>query len=285
MKNEKFWTILKLLRYHQWIKNLFLLIPLIFSTQFLDPYKIFLCVMAIISFSMVASTVYIFNDLNDIEEDKLHPRKKNRPLASGLIQPIKAKIIAILILITALTIAFLINWQFFIIVIFYIILNILYTIIGKKQPIWDILILASFYIIRVIGGGFAISVPITSWLLLTTFFAALFLGSGKRYIELLTHGKKSRKVLENYSEDFLKYTLYLSSFCTILFYSIYSMTKSFYFELSIVFVVTGFLMYFYSLFGNKIHEDPVSALIENKSMFVISALWGIYIFILLILKL
>lgn len=271
----------KLIRIHQWIKNFFLVIPLIFSGDFIYLDKDIRVVIGFFAFCFLASSMYIMNDINDVEEDRKHSTKKYRPIASGEISIKKALFIAMALFLGSILLSTLLSYSYIAVLLLYLVLNLIYTHYTKHIPVWDILFLASFYIVRIFAGGVAIDVNLSSWLFLTAFFATLFIGSGKRYVELATNGKSSRKVLSFYSHEFLNYCLALSSFCTILFYTLYTTTKSFYFQISSVFVVVGFLNYFFLLYRKDIHEDPVSALLKSKSMFLVLAGWLVYVLILL----
>jgi 4-hydroxybenzoate polyprenyltransferase len=273
------------MRVHQWLKNFFIFLPLIFSSEFLILSQDLKNILAFISFCFMASCVYILNDIKDVEDDRKHDTKKNRPIASGVISVNSAILLAVVLFITAITIGLLLNTSLLLILIVYFGLNILYTIYLKHLPVIDIVVLAFFYIIRVFAGGVVTGVEISSWLMLTTFFIALFLGSGKRYVELMKNGSAGRRVLESYNSDFLKYVLSLSSFSTILFYALYTITHGVYFEFSIVFVVLGFMLYFYELYSGKIVDDPVSALIKSKRLLIFVTAWGTYMLIILVLKL
>lgn len=282
---SKLKAILKLMRVQQWVKNGFILLPLVFSGHFTDINKVIANGFAFIGFSLLASSVYIFNDLRDVTDDRKHPIKKNRPLAAGTISVSLGVILAIILFLTGSLLTLALNSGLFLLLMGYVLLNIVYTISLKHIPVIDIIVLASFYIIRVFAGGIVTGVEISSWLLLTSFFIALFLGSGKRYVELVRSGSESRKVLLGYSEQFLLYVLTLASFSTILFYSLYTTTKSVYFEFSIVFIVLGFMFYFQELFSGKIKEDPVSVFIKNPKMLFLVAIWGAYMFLGLVFQL
>ncbi|MEP7104013.1 MAG: decaprenyl-phosphate phosphoribosyltransferase [Candidatus Dojkabacteria bacterium] len=281
---KKLKSILKLMRVHQWVKNGFLFLPLIFSGEFIHFNKDLVNILAFVSFSLMASTVYIFNDIRDVESDRKHSKKKTRPIAANIISVSFAWVLAAILLIISIFIALYLETSFVLILVTYLILNILYTTYLKHVAVVDIIVLAVFYIIRVLAGGIVTGVDLSSWILLTTFFFALFLGSGKRYAELANNGSSSRKVLEHYTNDFLKYVLTLASFSTILFYSLYTTTKSLAFELSIVFVVLGFMLYFYELFSGELVEDPVSALFKSKPLITLVVIWGFYMLGILAFK-
>lgn len=268
---------IKILRPHQWIKNLFLFIPLVFSENFKTLDKVIEVLVAFFSFCLIASAMYVFNDLKDIESDRSHPKKQFRPLARGDISKFSAIILACFLASLSILLGFFLDSDFLIILMIYIILNLFYSNWLKHIPVIDIVLLASFYIVRIFTGAVAINVEVSSWLLLTSFFAALFLGSGKRYVEFVSSNAASRRVLKSYSKKFLLYCLQLSSFCTILFYTLYASTRSFEFQLSSIFVVIGFMNYFYLLYKEKLDEDPVITLVKTNSIRLLLFCWLIYV--------
>lgn len=265
---------LRLLRAHQWIKNIFVLLPLIFSGGFLVPEMIIRTFIACIAFSLVASGMYVMNDIRDLESDKKHCEKSKRPIASGEITVRKALLVGSLSLIAGIFAGYYLGILFLVVQMVYIITNAIYSYYGKSVVILDILLLALFYVIRVFAGAVAIDVVVSSWLFLTTFFLALFIGSGKRYVEFIMSDGKGRKVLENYTEEFLRFTLEMTAFATLLTYTIYSTTRSAIFEFTIIFVLIGFLIYFYKLFRGEIKEDPVLTLIKDKILILVIVVWA-----------
>jgi 4-hydroxybenzoate polyprenyltransferase len=159
----------------------------------------------------------------------------------------------------------------------YFVLNLLYTISLKQIVLWDIIVLSLFYILRVYIGGVSISIEISPWLSTTTFFVSLFLSSGKRYTELLRLGNTSREVLSKYKKEFLIFVLYLSSLLSITFYSLFALSKSTYYEFSIILVVIGFLIYFMKLYDNKVEEDPSLLILKDKQLIGILVIWLLYL--------
>jgi decaprenyl-phosphate phosphoribosyltransferase len=222
--------ILSLIRVKQWIKNCFVFIPLFFSGKLMIPWESLLCVYAFLSFDLISSVVYIINDLCDIEADKLHPRKSKRPLPAGRIKPPVAVVIAVLVFTAGSTISiFLVNNILFTISLgSYFILNIAYSFWGKHVVILDALLLAAFFVIRVIGGSFAIMVEPSGWLIMTTFFLSLFLGFGKRrneYISLQKDKGLHRKVLEEYDLTLLNHFIFASCGIAIMSYALYTLSS------------------------------------------------------------
>lgn len=184
---NNFKMLLKIFRVHHWIKNLLLFIPLITAHKFYNLELILMLCVAFISFSFCASSIYIFNDILDIENDKAHPNKKNRPFASSKIS-IK---FGIILGITSLTISFILSFnlnELFTIFLFsYLALSILYSFFLKKVKYLDCIILVGFYVLRIFSGGAVVNTMPSFWLIIFSFFIFMSLAFVKRYIELNVH--------------------------------------------------------------------------------------------------
>ena len=192
---------LKLIRVKQWIKNLLIFIPLI-SSGLINNSNVLTCIIGFFSFCFASSFIYIINDIKDIEKDRLHPTKKNRPLASGKIKKYQAEIIAIIMLIATFIITLIIHNNILnlstYLLLAYIVINVFYSFGLKNIAILDIALLASGFVIRVYYGASLINVEVSNWLFLTILSASLFLGLGKRKKELMQN-RNSRKVLKEYN--------------------------------------------------------------------------------------
>jgi 4-hydroxybenzoate polyprenyltransferase len=271
-------SFIKLIRVRQWIKNLLILFPLFFSNNLFNSQLLIRALITISLFSLLCSGVYIINDIKDIDKDKNHPKKRFRPIANNEISIKSAVIIAFSFLVTSLLgCYFMLGINTVILFIIYLILNLLYTIFLKQIVLWDIIVLSLFYILRVYIGGISINIDISPWLATTTFFVSLFLSAGKRYTELLRLGNTSRDVLSKYKKEFLVFVLYLSSLLSITFYSLFALSKSTYYEFSIILVVIGFLIYFMKLYDNKIEEDPSLLILKDKQLIGILLIWVLYL--------
>ena len=173
------------LRPYQWSKNFIVFAALIFSGNLFNPKALLLSIVAFIAFCLASGATYVVNDIFDRKEDKIHPYKKNRPIASGNLELSNAILGAILVYISALIISYRLSDQFFFIIIFYILLNISYSLKLKHLVILDILIVSIGFVLRAIAGAVSIQALISPWLLVCTFFLALFLVIAKRRNELL----------------------------------------------------------------------------------------------------
>ncbi len=265
--------LLKLLRPHSWIKNLFIFFPLFFAREFFIREKLSGVLFAFIVFCITASIVYIINDITDIEQDRKHPLKKERPLASGAISIRTALLTLVLLLACDIYLLYTFVPGITLLVILYLSLNLLYSLYLKHIAIVDILLVSSFYFIRVLVGGVASGVVVSHWLLLCVIFVSLFLIVGKRLAEL-SHNEK-RKVLEHYSEEFLNSILTIAATLTIVSYSLYSVLvlDSYLAILSIFFVLLGIIRYVFIIFTTHKAEYPEKAIFADGVIFLSSLMW------------
>jgi len=220
---------LKLVRVPQWVKNFFVFVPLLFSQHLFDVDYFTTTLFAFIVFCLASSLIYVINDIIDIEADKAHPTKKNRPLPSGLISKRNALIVAVVL--TALIVILLpqFNKEFIYFVAVFVLLNLLYSFWFKHIVILDVFSIAAGFSIRVLAGAVVISVPISSWLILTTMFISLFLGVMKRHSELIlvaeNENAPSRKVLSQYSLNFADQMATVAAAGVIICYALYTVSE------------------------------------------------------------
>ena len=270
---------IKLVRVPQWIKNFFVFVPLLFSQHIFNKTYFLPVLSAFLMFCLVSSIVYIFNDIVDIEADRVHPTKKNRPLPSGLIS-IQNAVITIIVF-AALVGLFLpaLNAKFRIFLLSYFLLNIFYTFIFKHIVLLDIFSLAAGFMLRVMAGAFVISVEVSSWLILTTMFISLFLGIMKRRSELILinddPNKNTRKVLASYSLNFTDQMSTIAAAGVIICYALYTVSertiKIFNTENMIYttpFVVFGIFRYMFLVYMNKKGENTVEIMLTDIPMII-----------------
>lgn len=267
-----------LLRPRQWIKNLFIFAALLFSRSIDKPPMILEALYAFFCFCMASSTVYIFNDIIDMEKDRKHPRKRKRPLASGLITRNEAIYIIAFLLPSSVILSYLLNYGFGLIVTAYLLNNLLYTLYIKHMVILDVMSIALGFILRVAGGAIAIGVLISPWLLLCTFLLALFLGFSKRRNELLILGEAAeshRMILEHYSMEFIDNMLSIVTASTLISYSLYTFFASEvrYSMITILFVLYGIFRYQYIIYNKKLGESPEEIVLMDKPLLIDIILW------------
>lgn len=268
---------LKLIRVKHWIKNILIFLPIICAGM-LNSDSIVKTILGFLSFSLISSFIYIINDIKDIEKDKNHPRKKNRPLASGVVKKHTAIAIAVVMLILSLSITIIINKSItnlsLYLLLSYMIINIAYSLGLKNVAIIDVVLLSSGFILRVYYGASLFDIDVSCWLFLTILNASLFLGLGKRRKELM-NTKESRIVLKDYNESFLEKFQYLALTLTIVFYSLWTIEqniKYLYFTIPLLMII--FMKY--CLFIEKNDEgDPITVLFEDKILILLCMIYGI----------
>ena len=279
---------MKLIRIKHYTKNLLIFLPIIFSRNLLEVDLLTNVIFGFVLFCLTASIVYIFNDIKDIESDKLHPQKCKRPIASGKITKKQAIFIIIILAIVTMEIAltkFANNLEIICILLIYVGINIAYTIKLKKIPIVDIFILAMGFLIRVIFGATLISVQVSNWLYLTILSISFYMGMGKRRNEMIkvSDNEETREVLKYYNKNFLNENMYMFLALAIVFYSLWCVDMSNKFQYIMYTIpLIMFLAMQYSLAIEKgTHGDPVEVILENKIL-VIGILISIVLIIVLI---
>ena len=197
---------LKLMRINHYLKNILIFFPAFFGGLIFENNFIVKLLIMFISFSLISSIVYIINDIKDKENDKIHPIKKNRPLASGEVKVSEAIVLALFLLLITIVLLYKFNLLFnygTLLLLLYFILNIGYSFGLKNIPLLDIVILVSGFVIRVLYGGILLNIPLSNWLILTVLTISFYLSLGKRRNEIEKNGSKSREVLKYYNKDFL----------------------------------------------------------------------------------
>jgi decaprenyl-phosphate phosphoribosyltransferase len=278
----------KLLRVEQWVKNLFVFVPLFFSGNITNLDLLTKSIFAFIIFSLAASVVYILNDYNDIEADRQHPEKRRRPLASGAIS--KSQAISIFIGLIAADIALVFFaqayfheqlWKFATIVGFYFVMNLGYTFKLKHVPIIDISIIAIGFVLRVLAGGYITGISISQWAILLTFVLALVLAIGKRRGELINAqvSGKTRRALDGYNVQFADIALSISVTLAIVCYLMFTLSpevqqrfheRVFY---TVIFVVFAFLRYLQQTLVYNRTESPTKIVYRDRYIQITLILW------------
>ncbi|MGE5805619.1 MAG: decaprenyl-phosphate phosphoribosyltransferase [Ignavibacteria bacterium] len=281
-----------LFRIPQWIKNLFVFVPLIFSQNLFKEDYFLKTLHGFLLFCLTSSIVYIINDIIDIEADRAHPEKQNRPLASGKISRKSAiTAAAVLFLIIILQMPFF-NYLFNSTIIIYFLLNFFYSISLKHIVILDVFVIAAGFMLRVVAGAFAIDVEISSWLILTTMFISLFLGVMKRHSELQIPNVDStaatRKVLVYYSSDFTSQMATVASAGVIICYALYTVaqrTVSVFGTENLIyttpFVVFGIFRYMYLVYLGKKGENTSEIMVTDLPMIINVLLYFLFVTLIL----
>jgi len=275
----------------QWIKNLFIFAGLIFSGNLFHPEVLIRVGNGFILFSLVASSIYIFNDIIDLEYDRAHPEKKYRPLAAGLLSVPAAYAGAIVLAAAGLIGALTLDQVFFAILLSYLIINFAYTIKIKKMVILDIMCIASGFVLRVLAGTELAEVLPSDWLILCTIMLSLFLGFSKRRHELVVTGTDAlshRKVLGEYSLSFLDQMIAVATACTVMSYALYTVspqtvsrfgTRNLVF--SIPFVIYGIYRYLYLIHQKNMGGNPTRELVSDLPLLINALLWALLVVLII----
>ncbi|MBI1884358.1 MAG: decaprenyl-phosphate phosphoribosyltransferase [Chlamydiae bacterium] len=287
----KFWKWFYLLRLSHVLKNLILFAPLVFSKHLVNFSDFLRTEAAFLVFCILCSAVYVINDLQDLGEDRLHPLKKTRPLAAGEIRRAQGFCLAC----GLLTLGFLGAWglgkSFLIVCITYVLIQVLYSLFFKHLLFMDVSFIAFGYILRGVAGAAVIQVRISHWLLISTFFLALFLALGKRRQELMLgeEEKLFRPVLQNYRRFWLDCALFTLALGIAFVYGLYTISKDTFIQFgshALVFtwpfVIYGLVRYLNLLYRKSLGGDPVDMILKdfplqcNVILWILSCIWVVY---------
>ncbi len=266
-------TYLRLLRPHQWIKNFFLFLPAFFAQQITDENLLLQTALAFAAFSLVASSVYIFNDYRDREEDRKHPIKKERPLAAGTIALPHALYLMAALLVLGLCILYGLQVEAFFWALGYILLNVAYSLLLKQIPIIDLYIIALGFVIRIALGASLYAIPLSMWIILMTFLLALFIGLAKRRddVSLAAEGKNVRKSVSGYNLPFINGAMMIMASVLIVSYISYTISADTQAKFSnpnlyvtVFFVILGILRYMQLTFVEEKSGNPTMILWQDR---------------------
>jgi 4-hydroxybenzoate polyprenyltransferase len=273
------------LRPTQWVKNVFVLAPLVFAERLADPFLLSQALLAFLTFCAAASCIYLVNDLRDREEDRRHPLKKSRPIASGALSSGAAVTTAVVLGIGALAGAFFLGNIFMLLLGIYLAINLLYSSWLKHIVILDVMAVSSGYVLRVMAGAAAVEVEVSKWLLLCTTFLALFLIFSKRRHELVLLGDSAadhRAVLGHYSAAFLDQMINVVTASTVVSFALYAVddhtverfgSEALIYTLPLV--LYGIFRYLYLIYQKNEIQDPTIALLKDPALLISVALWGV----------
>ena len=268
---------IRLLRPQQWVKNAFLVAPLIFSKHLFGLEYATTTILALVVFSLVSSSVYIINDIADREADRQHPVKKNRPIASGRISIPEAIVVLVFVFAVIAIVGKDLNYRFHLTAIIYFLLNLAYSFGLKKVILVDVFVIAAGFMLRVLAGAFAIAVLISPWLVLCTLFVSVFLAISKRRGELLlttrTEGYSGRAVLREYDLGLMDQLMTIAAAGMAISYALYTVadrtvtifgTDNLIF--TTVFVLFGIFRYLFLVRKNERDDNPAHLLITDIAM-------------------
>ncbi len=274
------YLLLKTMRPKQWTKNLIIFAGIIFAQKIFAGGYLLKTLYAFAAFCILSGSVYIVNDLVDMEKDRAHPQKKNRPLASGQLGAVPATVFVILTAASSLGLAFWLGRSFGSVALAYFLLTLAYSFVLKNIVIIDVITIAIGFILRAVAGAVVISVNISPWLLVCTFLLALFLALGKRRHELLLledGALNHRKILDEYGPEMVEQMISVVTSSTVMAYSLYTFTSghSVYLMFTIPFVIYGIFRYQYLVHRKDIGGSPESALLKDLPMVINIVLWVI----------
>jgi len=272
-----------IIRPNQYIKNIFVLLPLFFIGQIINTDQLLNGLIAFIAFSLSASAVYIFNDYKDIKDDRKHPKKKHRPLASGLIDKNTALFLMIILLISGLFLMAIVSVNSLIILMIYVFLNILYSLKLKRIALLDVTIIAIGFVLRLFAGSFAYEISLEIWIVIMTFLLALFLALAKRRDDVLIlnkSGNKMRKSMDGYNLKLIDGSMLIMSAIVIVAYIQYTTSQEIIDKfqnenlyLTGLFVIFGIMRYLQITFVEKNSGSPTEVIFKDKIMQINLIFW------------
>jgi 4-hydroxybenzoate polyprenyltransferase len=278
------------LRPRQWAKNLFVFAGLIFSQSLFTP-LVWPALGAFLIFCALSGSIYVFNDLADLEKDRVHPTKRNRPIASGRLPVPAAAGLGVVLLVGSLVAAFVLSTPFGLVSAAYAILLTSYSIWLKHLVILDVLTVAAGFVLRAVAGAAAIAVEISGWLVICTILVALFLALGKRrheYRTLKGDAAAHRPILAEYSESFLDQMVAVVTASTVTAYALYTMSPDtvakFHTRLlpiTLLFVLYGVFRYLYLLYRRELGGNPSDLLLNDRGLLINTVLWMLTVLVII----
>ena len=286
--------LLRLIRPKQWLKNVFVLVPIFFSGHLMDMPCLYAGLVTFVAFSLIASSVYCFNDIIDVEADRRHPVKCSRPLASGAITMPQAYGLMILMLALSIGALLLLQehfWKVLLVVLGYYILNLAYCAELKQHAIVDVCIIAFGFVLRLLAGGFATDAMLSKWIVLMTFLITLFMSFGKRrddVIRMNDTGEAPRKNTIRYNLAFIDQAITITASVTLVCYIMYTVSpeviaqlRTSYLYLTTVFVLLGLLRYIQLTVVDKRSGDPTKIMLRDRFIQIDVLLWALSFLIMI----
>lgn len=285
-------ALVKCMRPHQYIKNLFIFLPLFFALQITETELLLNAFFAFIAFSLIASGIYTLNDYHDIEEDKQHPKKKHRPLASGAISKPQAIALIVVLFSVGFILMALLSFSGLAIVAGYVVMNITYSFHLKHVAIIDVTIIAVGFVLRLFVGSVVTGIDLSMWIVIMTFLLALFMALAKRRDDVLIYlntGKKMRKVIDGYNLKFLDASMGIMASVIIVSYTIFTTSPdvvekfhSQYLYLTALFVLLGIMRYLQVAFVHLDSGSPTRIVMKDRFIqltllgWILSYTWILY---------
>lgn len=275
---------LRALRPHQWVKNAFVLAALVFARKLTDPAAVVDALLAVAAFCAIASSIYLVNDVADYERDRVHPKKRNRPIAAGLVNRSTALVMAAVLAPIGLWLAYDLNLRTGVTVSIYGVMNLAYSFRLKHVVLLDVFVIAAGFLLRVCAGAFAIEVVISPWLVLCTFFIALFLAFCKRRQELVSLGDEAaahRGILAEYTTPYIDKMISALASMTVMSYALYTIDPNVAAKLrtdglvmTLPLVLFGVFRYLYLVHRHDMGGSPTEVVLTDRG---VQAIVGLYV--------
>ena len=290
-------SLIQLIRPHQWAKNAFIFLPMFFSGQLLNTTMLLSCLVAFIAFSLAASSIYCFNDIYDVDSDKLHPKKCKRPIASGAVSKKSAYALMAICLAMSMLILFLFGGEqrygLIALIALYYIMNIAYCVRLKRYAVIDVIVISTGFVLRILVGGIAADVWLSEWIVIMTFLLALFLAFAKRRDDVILYketGVSHRNHINRYNLEFMNQVMTVVSTITIVAYIMYALSPdvierfhSRHIYLTAVFVLAGIIRYLQVTIVDLKSGSPTKILMHDR--FIQICILGWIAFFLIIIYL
>ena len=291
-------NLIRLIRPHQWIKNLVVLLPVFFGGALLQPEAVYAALVTALSFSFAASSIYCLNDIVDVEDDRRHPVKCHRPMASGAITVVQGYLLMALMFALSMVSTLLLSshqTETASVILFYWLLNIAYCFRLKRYAIIDVCIVAFGFVLRILAGGYATDIRLSRWIVLMTFLLMLFLSFAKRRDDVVRMNKTGHAPRQNtirYNLTFINQSITITASVTLVCYIMYTVSpetiQNFhtdYLYLTSVFVLVGLLRYIQISVVDKKSGDPTKVMLHDRFMQCTVLAFGLaFLFIIYVLK-
>ena len=290
-------NLIRLIRPHQWVKNLVVLLPVFFGGALLHIESVYAGLVTALCFSFAASSIYCLNDIVDVEDDRQHPIKCHRPMASGAISITQGYTLMFLMFVLSMLSTFLLRQsqlETACVILFYWLLNIAYCLKLKQYAIIDVCVVSFGFVLRILAGGYATSIHLSKWIVLMTFLLMLFLSFAKRrddVVRMNETGHAPRQNTIRYNLTFINQAITITSSVTLVCYIMYTVSpetiQNFhtdYLYLTSVFVLVGLLRYIQIAVVDKRSGDPTKVMLHDRFMqFVVLAFGLAFLFIIYVL--
>ena len=276
----KMWLSLRIylreMRIKSWLKNLFVLFPIVFSLELFEWNTLFEAIILTVAFCLISSAIYVLNDISDVEKDREHEVKKNRPIASGQIPISRAWILLICLMVVGFGMVIWVNVPSCLLTLTYVIINILYSKLLKTVVIIDCFCIATGFILRVMVGGTIVSAGVSGWMFLTVLSLSLFMAFGKRRGELHTYASgETREVLEIYDMNFLNGIVFLCAGLSMVFYSLWAVSQESNLVYTVPIVLFIIIRYLLLVCMGRTEADPTTLILSDKTLLVSCGICGL----------